>query len=116
LNYTRQWLLAFHDFADKNQGQLPADFEQARPFLPSEVDTNLTTDQFEIVYQGSLKNLTNPSTAIVIREKNAWPGLNQRPGWLRAYGFADGHSEIHLAADGNFETWEKQHTAAPSAR
>jgi hypothetical protein len=32
--------------------------------------------------------------------------------WVRTYGFADGHSEVHSAADGNFAPWEQQHMAA----
>jgi hypothetical protein len=31
----------------------------------------------------------------------------------RAYGFADGHSEIHKAVDGNFQPWEQQHMIPP---
>jgi prepilin-type processing-associated H-X9-DG protein len=34
-------------------------------------------------------------------------------GWAKAYGFADGHAEIHSAADGNFADWEAQHIVAP---
>ena len=73
--------------------------------------TNLAPDQFEIVYQGSLNEITNPATIIVIREKEAWQTLDG--GWVRDYSFADGHSEIHKAADGNFQPWEAEHTIAP---
>jgi prepilin-type processing-associated H-X9-DG protein len=44
---------------------------------------------------------------IVVREKDAWQAADG--GWLRAYAFADGHAEIHKAADGNFQPWEAQH-------
>ena len=36
--------------------------------------------------------------------------------WVKVYGFADGHSEIHKEADGNFEAWEKERIIAPAAR
>jgi prepilin-type processing-associated H-X9-DG protein len=48
---------------------------------------------------------------IVVREKDAWQAADG--GWLRAYAFADGHAEIHKAADGNFQPWEAQHIIAP---
>src|SRR5947199_410108 len=95
LNYSRSWLMAFHLFARENKGQIPASFDQALSFLPTEAraETNLTTEQFEIVYQGALTNIANPASTIVIREKEAWS--NQNGGWARAYAFADGHSEVH---------------------
>jgi hypothetical protein len=32
--------------------------------------------------------------------------------WVRAYGFADGHSEIHKAdTAGDLDAWEQQHVA-----
>jgi len=120
LNYTRRWLLAFVLYAEKNQDQFPASFEQALPFLSEEAKTEpdtskngLTPDRYEIVYQGALRNIANPSSAIVLREKEAWQRFNGN-GWARAYGFADGHSEIHFSQDGNFEPWEKQHMALPA--
>ncbi len=111
------WTLAFHKYAADNQGQCPASFEQAASLLPNratQAEPALTPDQCEIVFQGSFDTLTNPSHVIVIREKLACPSLNGE--WNRAYGFADGHSEIHHSSDGNFEAWEKGLLAAPGQR
>jgi RNA polymerase sigma factor (sigma-70 family) len=121
LNYTKGWVLAFMLYSAKNQDQLPANFEQAAPYFPSELATNaaadfvkygLTNDQFEIVYQGSMKELSAPQSTIVLREKQAWPTSHGT--WARGYAFADGHSEIHAAADGNFAPWEAQHMVVPA--
>jgi len=113
MNYTKGWTLAFWQYADQNHGQFPTNFDQAASFLPDEAkgQTNLAPDQFEIVYQGSLNEITNPATIIVIREKEAWQTLDG--GWVRDYSFADGHSEIHKAVDGNFQPWELQHMISP---
>jgi RNA polymerase sigma factor (sigma-70 family) len=122
MNYPKNWLLAFLLYAEKNQDQVPSSFEQAAPFFPEEFKAQaqaeaakygLTNDQFEIVYHGSIKSITAPQSTIVIREKQAW----QTPygTWARSYAFADGHSEIHVAADGNFAPWEAQHMFAPPA-
>jgi hypothetical protein len=116
LHFGRVCLLAFDMYARDNQGQIPTNFEQVAVYLPKETytQTNVTTDQYEIVYQGSLNTITNPGNVIVIREKQAW--TSDSGGWSRAYGFADGHSEIHLSRDGNFEPWEKQKGIKPSGQ
>ncbi len=107
--YARDWLLAFRVYAMQNQEQFPTNFEQAASLLPDAVAkaaTSITTDQFEIVYHGPYE-LTNGNNVIVLREKQArrqWPHGN----WSKVYGFADGHSETHSEAEGNFDTWEKQ--------
>ncbi|PWU16747.1 MAG: hypothetical protein C5B50_12915 [Verrucomicrobia bacterium] len=105
MNDARQLLMGMHMFADDNQGRLPASFDDARAYYAQREWTN----HFDIVFQGSTKDIANPSEAIVIREKEAWPTV--KGGWSRAYGFADGHAEIHLAPDGNFGPWEEQRRA-----
>jgi hypothetical protein len=116
LNYAKHWMMAFSLYADEHQGQCPRSFEQAASFLPDEAksETHLTPDQFEITYQGSFLDLTNRAKIIVIRQKEAWQSPNA--GWCRVYGFADGHSEVHRAADGNFGPWEEQHTCLPKGQ
>jgi hypothetical protein len=113
MGYTQGWMQALLHYASQNQGLFPTNFDQAVSFLPDEVkgETNLAPDQFEIVYQGSMNEITNPQAIIVIREKEAWQTSDG--GWVRDYSFADGHSEIHKAVDGNFQNWEAQHMIPP---
>ena len=115
LNFTKGWLLAFWNYAQQHEGKLPPDFESAKSFATEAATTqaNLAPEQFEIVYNGSLNDLTNAPSVIVVREKQPWQTAGD--GWSRAYGFADGHSEIHKTPDGNFDSWEAQHTATPTA-
>jgi RNA polymerase sigma factor (sigma-70 family) len=115
LNYSKNLILAFFLYADKNQNQFPTNFDQAAPFLGPDAtnQTSVTYDQFEIVYHGAMNAVANPGNAIVIREKQAW----QRDGkWSRTYAFADGHCEIHVSPDGNFDDWESQHIANPTGQ
>ena len=127
MTYAKYWMLAFQLYAEKNGGLFPGNFDQAAAFLPDEakVEHNLkpgefppsgrkfglTPDRFEIVYSGTLADIPNPASVIVFREKEAWV---ESGGWRRAYGFADGHSEIHLSQDGNFDPWERQHMISPA--
>jgi RNA polymerase sigma factor (sigma-70 family) len=113
--YTKGWMMAFMQYAAQNQGQFPTNFESAASFLPDETkgQTNYTPDQFEILYQGSIDAITNPASIIILREKEPWPALDGS--WVRGYAFADGHSEIHKAADGDFQPWESVHLWSPAS-
>jgi hypothetical protein len=115
MNNSKQMGLAFLMYADKNQGQLPANFDQAEPFLPDafKKQTNVAIADFAVVYQGSLNALTNPSDIIIIGEKEAVQNPDGSGNWQKTYVFADGHAEIHGAADGNFGPWESLHTQHP---
>ncbi|MHB8521707.1 MAG: hypothetical protein ACYDH9_13235 [Limisphaerales bacterium] len=117
MGYARNWMLAFHAYAEAHQGQFPTSFGQAASSLPDAVEmrdeTLGSSNRFEIVYQGSPDGIGNPAAAIVLRENQSLP--NGTGGWYRAYGFADGHAEIHFAPDGNFQPWEAQHGVPTSA-
>jgi RNA polymerase sigma factor (sigma-70 family) len=135
MNYARDWIIAFHLFAEKNAGQSPTNFAQAEPFLKPEANVErglkpyefppggmkfgLVPENFEITFQGSLQDITNPSRQIILREKT--PRQMEDGTYARAYGFADGHSEIHKSAADHspnelgFEAWEAQHGLAAAS-
>ena len=98
-------------YAGDHTQQVARSLDQLEPYLHGQPVDLSGTNQFELVFQGSLQDLTNPvqtKQTIVLREKQGWQAPDGS--WHRAYGFADGHSELHRAPDGNFEPWEKQHT------
>jgi hypothetical protein len=113
MNDAKQGILGFLMFAGDNQNQFPTNFSQTEKYYNDtstlqEIETN-----FDIVYQGSM-NLTNASQIIVLREKQAWQALNGK--WMKTYGFADGHSEVHTEPNGNFDDWENQRLIAPPSQ
>ena len=116
LTYSRDWLLAFILYSQEHQGSFPTNFEQALNYLPkhAKAQTDVSTDHFEIVFQGSQEMLKNPANVIVLREKQ--PRQYSSGKWLRAYAFADGHAETHTEADGNFEEWEKTRIVTPKTQ
>ncbi|MBI3415743.1 MAG: sigma-70 family RNA polymerase sigma factor [Verrucomicrobia bacterium] len=107
--YTKQWMLAFHLFANENDGRFPDSFDKAKAHLkgkdPGE-DSGLTTDQFEIVFTGSIKDIAEPNKTIIIRQKEIVRGPDGSR--YKAYGFADGHSEFHRGEAEGFEKWEQE--------
>ncbi len=109
MQYTRNWGIAFFLYMDKNKGQMPSTLDDAAPFLPDGPnDYGFTPDQFEILFQGRLTDLANPSGAVVLREREPF-ATTAGPGASRTYLFADGHSEIVRRDDGDFTDWEQRH-------
>ena len=109
MNDAKQLMVALHMFAADNQNQLPGSLDDTKRYFGN--DNGLSqTNQFEMVYHGSLQALTNPSSVIVIREQQPF---NFSGRWAKTYGFADGHSEVHSEPSGNFDAWEAQHMVPP---
>jgi len=110
------WMHAFIAYARENRGQLPASFEQAEPFWPKDIRkrTDVTADQFEILYHGSLDALTN-RRVILFREKKPWPHVTGK--WGKFYGMSSGGAQYCSSSDktanGNFDDFERE-AAAPS--
>ena len=116
MNYARGWGVAFMMFAEENGGMMPKTFAHAAKHYPEEwasVMSAFDEGRFEIVFDGSLKDLSEPAKTIVVREKDPFSNPKRR-GFARTYLFADGHTEIHSAPDGNFENWERERLVAPA--
>ena len=116
MRYLSLWAVALKLYARTNSGLLPKSLAEAAPYMPnsnqffSSFDGKLQDDQFEMVCQVPLTNLGNPTGIIVSREKESVRASNGK--WYRTYLFADGHTEIHYAADGDFASWERQRQSA----
>jgi RNA polymerase sigma factor (sigma-70 family) len=116
MSYAKGWTLAFIQFAQANGGAMPQTLDQGAKFYPpdqAEIYGKFDPSQWEILYHGPLSAIAEPSKTIILRETLPSPAPN-RPGLLRVYAFADGHSEAHMAADGNFDAWEQQMGLAPA--
>jgi prepilin-type processing-associated H-X9-DG protein len=107
------WGIAFYQYADANGGKLPATVAEASRFISPDLvqalaaDGGVSGEGFEIVFQGSINEIENPSEAIIMRDKE--PFYRKADGSVqRTYLFADGHTEIHSAADGALEGWEEE--------
>lgn len=64
-------------------------------------------DKYELLFRGSFRDIANPGTAIVFRERRA----RQIPGgsWLRRYTFADGRSLLGASENGDFSVTEAKY-------
>ena len=126
MNFGHQWVRAFRDYANKHGQQFPPSFEQAASFISAEYkpDNSVSTEQFEIVYQGSLA-LPNPGEIVVLREKEPWTDSSGK--WCKVYGLADGSSQIvampsrwtvrgRQVSYDTFEAFEKDHIIPASGK
>jgi RNA polymerase sigma factor (sigma-70 family) len=116
MNESKTLLLGLILYASEHDEQFPATLDAAAEHLKSsgaapgtdETLKNLNLHDFEMIHQGSLTNLANPAMGIVLREREAWRTPEGK--WARAYGFGDGHSELHLSDAPDDADWEAAHT------
>jgi hypothetical protein len=107
----------FFRYASDNQGRFPSSFEQVATYLRKEKWPLSGTNQFDIVYRGSLDDLKGISrgAVAVIRDRQTWIAPSGKQ--ARVYGLADGSSQI-VESDDDFKTWEAEHiiSSAPAGR
>jgi cell division protein FtsB len=113
MDFAKSAVMALLMYAQDNQHMYPTSFDQVTNYFPgaSRNQTNVSSDEFEITYQGTFDGIKNPSQTIVVRQTDAWQGPNGN--WLKAYGFADGHSELHSEKGNDFQAFESQHLSPP---
>lgn len=99
---------AFHNFALDHAGQFPTNLDQVSSYL-SEKGMGLSgTNQFDVVYHGSLDQLEGIpiATIAIVRDRDSWAGPDGKT--MRVYGMAGGVGQI-VASDDNFISWEAKH-------
>ncbi len=117
LNFAKNLALTCYLYAGDHNDHFPGSFADAARYAEKSDDTgDLSPDQFELMYQGPLATVADPSRTILLREKEPFPSIG-RSGFSRTYAFVDGHSEIVHRDNGNFESFEAERTAttAPPA-
>ena len=117
-------------YAREHQGEFPSSFDEAAPYfyevqaqqdeetrklessLPPKQQESLLPSEFEMVYQGSLKELTSIPDQVValLRERQAWP--TPRGKWARIYVMANGFVKV-VESDDNFQSWDAEHIIPP---
>jgi len=102
---------AVRKFAREHQGEFPSNFEQAAPYF-YEDRPSPRTGEFEMLFQGSLLELTNvPEQAVgLFRQRQPW--RTPKGKWARIYVMAGGEMQIVESAD-NFRSWEEEHIIPP---
>lgn len=105
-------ILALMLFAENNGKQYPATLDEAATYMRND-EMKAVESNFDFINPGSTTNVARPADTILLKEKEPWQDADGN--WLKTYGFADGHSEIHKGPSGNFDDFEKAHTLATTA-
>ena len=75
MDFAKQWVLAFWNYAEEHNKVFPGNFDQAAAYFPIDEATNgLGTNQFQVLYKGSFNQITNPAETIVLGEIEATRG------------------------------------------
>jgi len=106
IDTARQAVLGMMLYANDNQNQFPTNFDQAASYYENNPELADHLAKFVIEYHGSMANVANPASAIVVQSFEPFMSHGK---WAKAYGFADGHAEVHSDPDANFNDWEQQH-------
>ena len=110
LSNAKQAVVALLMFAADNQDQIPPTIGQTASYLNGDWAQRFETN-FDLVYTGARSNIANPAETILLKEKQP---QEMNGAWNKAYGFADGHAEIHREPNGDFEAFEKEHSIPPA--
>jgi hypothetical protein len=120
---------AMFGFAGHHDDQFPTNWDQTAGYFDewerkglnpgdsmpdTAADFNEMTNLFDLAYQGAISNLysaTNFHDLIVVREKQPVQLANGK--WVKAYGFADGHSQIQNEPPEGFDAFEQAHMIPP---
>jgi len=99
-------------FRERQAAEMNALPDHSEARLAKENRSLSGSNQFEIIYQGSLDNLQGlPSESVaVVREQQPWPGPDGK--MTRLYGMMGGIRQM-VASDDNFQSWEAKHVISP---
>ena len=94
--------------ANDHQGRVANAISQLDPYLRQQGLSLSGTNQFELVFQGTLTELQSvPGGAVaLLRDRHTWTAPSGKP--ARVYGLANGSSLI-VEADDDFKAWEAEH-------
>lgn len=112
MNFTKSWMMAMYRYASEKNLPVPNDMEAVRSYMDPTIAQTFPADKFEVVYQGKLEEAPDPARTIVLREREVT--ITSEGKRVKAYGFADGHSEIMVEPARGFEAWEQERM--PAAR
>ncbi len=94
--------------ASEHEGQFPSSLDQVAPYLHKQHLSLSGTNEFEIVYRGSLEGLKDipQGSVAVVRDRQVWRAPSGK--MAKVYGMANGAGQI-VESDDNFQSWEAEH-------
>ena len=96
------------EYASDHQGRFPADLGQIDSYLKKNQASLSGTNQFDMVFHGSLDDLkaVPGGSVAVFRDRQTFIAPNGQP--ARVYGMANG-TAMTITSDDDFKSWEAAH-------
>ena len=115
--FIRNWGYAVRAYANAHAGQFPTSLTNAVAYL-RDGDTmraeasvyGIDFDGFDLLCQGRLSSVKDPSHTILLREKQPWRYKNVHPVWALTYLLVDDHSWTATSLTGDFSEFEREHS------
>jgi hypothetical protein len=100
--------LALRMYTADHNGQFPAKADALTPYLQKEGISLSGTNDFDVVFHGSLDALSKvPASAVaLLRDRQTWLAPSGKQ--ARVYGMADGSGRV-VESDDDFKSWEAEH-------
>jgi hypothetical protein len=117
MQFAKQMAIAWHLQNAEFKGWHPQNMDDLASAAQSREESKIDEaarglDKFEVVYRSSLEAIPEPAKTIILKEREPRTGPNGK--LVKAYAFADGHSEILSRATAEeFLTWEQERTFHP---
>jgi hypothetical protein len=110
MNESKQFGIMMLKYAHDHQNQFPTNFDQMASYFDTNPELRDNANEYEIVYEGRLADLIDPASTIIACQKQPLEISNGKR--AKIYSYTDGHSEVQVATDGNFDLYERTHIVA----
>lgn len=112
MSSAKQMALGIIMYSADHQNHFPADMNDTTNYFNSPELMDKFKNQFEMVVQGSMENVTNAAETIAVRGRAP---VQLEGNWVKVYAFVDGHAEIKRQPPEGFDAWEQAHMMPPPA-
>jgi RNA polymerase sigma factor (sigma-70 family) len=108
----KQMALGIIMYSADHQNHFPNNIMDTTNYFNSPDLMDKFKNQFEMVVQGSMENVTNAAETIAVRARAP---VQLEGNWLKVYAFVDGHAVIMKQPPEGFDAWEQAHMMPPPA-
>ncbi len=108
----KQMTLGIIMYSADHQNHFPNDIMDTTNYFNNPDLMEKFKNQFEMVVQGSMGNVTNAAETIAVRGRAP---VQVEGNWVKVYAFVDGHAIVKQQPPEGFDAWEQQHMMPPPA-
>jgi RNA polymerase sigma factor (sigma-70 family) len=108
----KQMALGIIMYSADHQNHFPNDIMDTTNYFNNPDLMEKFKNQFEMVVQGSMENVSNAAETIAVRGRAP---VQVEGKWVKVYAFVDGHAIVKQQPPEGFDAWEQAHMMPPPA-